>query len=124
MANILVVDDSRLSRIRMRDALAGAGHNVITANDGQEGLDTHAAHQPDCILLDLLMPGVNGQEFLQRLRASGSDTPVIISTADIQDSTRAIVEKLGISAFLNKPVKAFEYVEAVETVLKSREVFK
>lgn len=124
MANILVVDDSRLIRVRMWDALTEAGHNVHTANNGEEGLEAHAAHSPDCILLDLLMPVMDGPEFLKQLRNSGSITPVIIYTADIQDTMRRRVEALGISAFLNKPVKLAKYVEVVDSVLAGREVLQ
>ena len=117
MARILVIDDSRLSRTRMNDALTEAGHVVLEAVNGVQGLLAHSEHQPDCIFLDLLMPEMDGHEFLRQLRGGGSDTPVVVCTADIQDSSRAICEQLVISGFLNKPVKAHDLVASVKTAL-------
>lgn len=122
MARILVIDDSDLSRGSVYDTLVAVGHDVVTANDGQEGLEAYASHRPDCIVLDLLMPRMGGQNFLQQLRADGSDTPVIISTVNIQEATREHVEELGISAYLNKPMKRAECIELVASVLEGREV--
>ncbi len=84
VARILVIDDSRLSRMRMNDALTEAGHVIVEAENGVRRLAAHAEHQPDCIVLDLLMPEMDGHEFLRQLRNGGSETPVIVSTAEQQ----------------------------------------
>ncbi len=84
------------------------------------GLEAVAAHDPDCVLLDLLMPVLTGSEFLRRLRAGGSDLPVVVVTADIQSSTRALCEHLGVSGFLQKPVRGEEICRNVEGALKGK----
>src|SRR3954469_8157276 len=117
MAKILVVDDSKFSRSRAIEALRKAGHEVLEAPDGKVGLEAVAAHDPDCVLLDMLMPVLDGPEFLGRLRAGGSDLPVVVVTADIQSSTRAACESLGVSGFLQKPARGEDICRTVEGAL-------
>jgi len=104
MTTILVVDDSRPSRRLASDALIKVGFRVIEAVNGQDGLEMFAEHQPDCIVMDLLMPVMTGQEFLRRLRQQSVDVPVVVLSSDIQQTSKSECESLGISSFLNKPV--------------------
>jgi CheY-like chemotaxis protein len=117
MAKILVVDDSKFSRVRAAQVLRGAGHDVFEASDGAAGLEGVAAHDPDCVLLDMLMPVLDGLEFLTRLRAGGSRLPVIVLTADIQQSTRELCANLGVSGFLQKPALGEDICRSVEEAL-------
>ncbi len=117
MAKILVVDDSKFSRTRAAEALRRAGHEVGEAPDGQAGLAAIAAEPPDCVLLDMLMPVLDGPGFLERLRGSGSDLPVLVLTADIQSGTRRLCERLGVSGFLQKPAAGDEIARRVDEVL-------
>jgi CheY-like chemotaxis protein len=114
MATILVIDDSRFSRNAVKRALAGTGHNLIEAVDGQEGFASVQANQPDYIFTDLLMPVLDGVGFLEQLRGSGSEIPVVVVSADIQESSRVRCEQLGISGFFNKPFKSDELLDYVE----------
>jgi CheY-like chemotaxis protein len=79
-----------------------------------------AAHAPDCVLLDMLMPVLDGPAFLSRLRAGGSNLPVVVVTADIQASTREICENLGVSGFLQKPARGEDVCRSVEDALADR----
>jgi CheY-like chemotaxis protein len=117
MARILVVDDSKFSRNRAMEALRKAGHEVFEAQDGELGLEAIAVHAPDCVLLDMLMPVLAGPEFLDRLRSAGSQLPVVVMTADIQTSTRALCESAGVSAFLQKPIRGDEVCRAIDDAL-------
>ncbi len=117
MGKILVVDDSKFSRIRIIEPLRRAGHDVFEAPDGAVGLEMVATHGPDCVLLDMLMPVLDGREFLSRLRATGSHLPVVVVTADIQSSTREICESLGVSGFLQKPACGEDICRMVEQAL-------
>ncbi|MCH7688338.1 MAG: response regulator [Planctomycetes bacterium] len=117
MLKILVVEDSRLSRRIIVDALKDAGYDVMQATNGAEALESYHQDHPDCIVTDMLMPVMDGQEFLRRLRAIDADVPVIVLSADIQKSTRSFCEELGISAFLNKPVDSQELLDSVEAAL-------
>ena len=104
MAVILVIDDSSLARASVRKLLAPEGHEILEATSGEEGLEMISRHSPDCILLDILMPGVSGMDILSRLHSEGSRTPVIVVTADIQDSVREKCLELGAFTVINKPL--------------------
>ena len=119
MALVLIVDDSSFQRRMIRNILAGDGHETIEAGDGGAGIEMAAAHSPDCMLMDLLMPGVSGLEALETLHDQGNSIPVIILTSDIQDSVRQQCLDLGARVFLNKPPKAEELLGAIRTVLGS-----
>lgn len=121
MAKVLVIDDSQFSRNRTTATLKGGGHEVVEAANGEQGLAAVAAHTPDCVVLDMLMPVMDGPEFLRRLRAMGSTLPVVVLTADIQASSRAICEELGVSGFLNKPLRFEELHRCLEAIIPSRE---
>lgn len=122
MAKILVVDDSRLTRRLVCRALENAGHEVVQVANGEEGLKAFNAFTPDCVISDLLMPVMNGFDFAAALREIDPDVPVLVSTADIQDKSRARVEALGVVRMLHKPLKEAEIVEAVREALASQEV--
>lgn len=117
MAKILVIDDSKFSRKIAAVALRRGGHEVIEAEDGQEGLNAVETSDPDCVVCDLLMPHLDGIGFLERLRGGGSSLSVIIASADVQASSRVRCEELGISAFLNKPYQGADLARAVEQAL-------
>ena len=117
MANILLVDDSRLSRSMEKNALTSAGHDVTEAVNGSQGLELLAGGPFDLIVTDLLMPICDGMEMLRRLRATGDNTPALICSADIQESSRQTCQSIGINGYLNKPVKPAELLDAVEGIL-------
>ena len=121
MAKILVVDDSKFSRNRAIEALRRAGHEVFEASDGEVGLKMVATLAPDCVLLDMLMPVLDGPGFLSHLRAGGSDLPVVVVTADIQESTRELCENLGVSGFLQKPARGEDICRKVQDALIGRQ---
>jgi two-component system alkaline phosphatase synthesis response regulator PhoP len=80
---ILVVEDESVMLQTLRDNLVSNGFNVLQAKDGAEGLTVASAHHPDLILLDILMPGMDGLEMMQKLRAQdawGKKVPIIILT--------------------------------------------
>ena len=114
MARVLVIDDSKFSRNLAARALREAGHEVVEACNGELGLEAVRDHTPDCVVLDLLMPVLDGPGFLQRLRGDGSDLPVVVATADIQKSSREQCEELGVSGFVNKPARAEELCPSVD----------
>ena len=121
MANILVIDDSKFSRDRLIKPLVQNEHQIVEAANGEEGLLAVESHNLDLVVTDLLMPVVDGQEFLRRLRAGGSTLPVIVVSADVQSTSRTHCEELGISGFLNKPFSTDELLECVERVLLEKE---
>ena len=119
MTKILVVDDSLLSRNMAADVIQAAGYDVITANNGQKALDMFDDHQPDCVVTDLLMPVMSGQELIERLRDKSKEIPVFVVSSDIQESSKSQCEALGISGFLNKPVLGRELVACLNEALST-----
>ena len=81
MATILVVEDEGASRELYREVLTGEGHEVVTAENGQEALQALGTADIDLILLDMRMPGMHGLQVLTELRKREDETPVIICTA-------------------------------------------
>jgi len=106
MALILVVDDNVQSRQLYVSLLTPFGHQVIEAGDGKEGLEQARLRKPDLIISDILMPTMNGYEFVSTLRRSPSleSVPVIFSSATFLDrETRALGAACGVSLFISKP---------------------
>ncbi len=117
MAKIFVVEDSRFQRNRIREVLASEGHEIREAVNGLDALRQLEEWTPDCIISDLLMPEMDGLEFLEKLRSQGHVTPVIVHTADIQESVKAQCEALGASAFLQKPLNKNALLTALKDIL-------
>ncbi|MGE5658197.1 MAG: response regulator [Actinomycetota bacterium] len=102
MAVILIIEDAALTRRMLCKVFQGEGYTTLEAGSGSEGLEMIHRFQPDCIFLDLLMPGMNGQEVLKALQERGIKIPTIVLTADIQQSTREECLSLGALEVLNK----------------------
>ncbi|MEZ5400098.1 MAG: response regulator [Bryobacteraceae bacterium] len=117
MNPVLIVDDSMFIRNRMRQVLAGAGYLVEEASNGRAALDKIAGRERGCgfdgIVTDLVMPEMDGFSLLAALRDGGSRIPVLVMTADIQNTTRSRCEELGARYVLNKPVNADQLLETL-----------
>jgi chemotaxis protein CheC len=121
MALILTIDDSMYMRKKIMNALKKDGHEIVEAENGIKGLQMINSLKPDCILLDLIMPDMDGIKVLRALRENESDIPVIVVTADIQESVQKQCLDFGVNAFINKPPKEESLRNAVNKVLSSRE---
>ena len=123
MARILVVDDEPTVRALVRDVLEEEGHEVLLAEDGFAGLRMAESHRPDCVVLDVMMPGIDGHMVLQRLRAAdgGMDLPVVMLTAaaDDEQAWRAWTE--GVDYFLPKPFEPVELLRFLDHLFDARE---
>jgi CheY-like chemotaxis protein len=117
MSQILIIEDSLYQRAKTKHLLEAAGHQVLQAANGREGLLMAASGQPACILLDLIMPEMGGIEVLEELRRHGAHIPVIVVSADIQESTQRQCLELGAVAFVNKPPQPHELETAVTAAL-------
>lgn len=116
---ILVVDDARFGRNAVRRALASESFEIIEAENGLKALEQVEAGNPDYIFTDLLMPQMDGFDFIRELRKRGNQTRVCVVSADIQASSREIVQSLGITDFINKPFKADELLEVIHNALET-----
>jgi CheY-like chemotaxis protein len=120
MAKILVVDDSLFARMNICDTLKEAGHEALQAENGRAGLEKVLNERPDCILSDLLMPEMDGISFLSALRELGNAIPVIVLSADIQETKRKQCVALGTVGFLSKPPQKNEILEMVGKALSAQ----
>ena len=117
MALVLVVDDSRTSRAYCRAILSAAGHDVIEASDGEQALDRMADHPPDCVVLDLFMPGLSGLEVMEVLGGRSESTPIVVLTSSLDETERERCMRLGARAFVNKPVSCEDLTRAVRDAM-------
>jgi two-component system chemotaxis response regulator CheY len=121
MAKILVVDDSGMSRRTLRKILEPAGHQISEAADGIAALEHYFLDRPDLVMLDLTMTGMYGIDVLKKLREMDPKARVIVGSADIQSSTRSLVEEAGATAFINKPFTVEQVLNAVSRALAGDE---
>ncbi len=117
MAVILVTDDSGFQRTIITSILKNEGYDVIQAKNGREGLEMTGSQRPDLVILDILMPDMNGIEVLQEIRTNYPGIPVIMSTADIQKTTHEECMEKGAVAFLTKPINKAVLLDAVSKAL-------
>lgn len=117
MINVLTVDDSLMMRKFIAITLANEGYNISEAADGGEAIELVRSDPPDCMVLDLLMPEVDGMEVLETLQRDNVTIPVIVMTADIQDSTEKRCFDLGAFRVLNKPPNGKELCSAIRDAL-------
>jgi DNA-binding response OmpR family regulator len=118
MARILIIDDSWLIRQATLGILKRNGFDVLVAENGQTGIDTAKKENPDLIILDLLMPDIYGLDVLKEIRATGFKMPVIIMSADIQDTTQERCREANTTDFLQKPPKEEILIYKVNKALK------
>jgi FixJ family two-component response regulator len=111
---VAIVDDEDSVRRALERLLRSAGIDPAVFSSGENFLASLAGRRPDCVVLDLHMPGVTGFDVQARLRASGFQIPVIVITGHDSAESRERVQALGASAYLRKPVGAKVLLEAIE----------
>jgi len=117
MQTILVVDDEREIAQIARDYLQHAGFAVIAASDGSRALELARARQPDLVVLDLGLPGIDGLDVARTLRQE-SRVPIIMLTARVEESDRLLGLELGADDYVTKPFSPRELVARVRAVLR------
>jgi two-component system, OmpR family, response regulator MprA len=119
-ARILVVDDDAALRDAVRRALRLEGYDVDTADSGEAALDRLAATHADLVVLDILMPGLDGITVCRRLRAARDTTPVLMLTARDAVSDRVLGLDSGADDYLTKPFALEELLARVRALLRRR----
>jgi DNA-binding response OmpR family regulator len=114
---ILVVDDTRNVQVLLDDFLGSQGFEVISASDGREALDVFHEQHPDMILLDIMMPNMDGYQFISQLRKESS-VPVIMITAKQQEADLIRGFDLGADDYITKPFRMRELLVRMRAVLR------
>lgn len=119
MARILIVDDSPTETFKITEILNKNGHQVISAGGGEEGVAIAKKELPDLILMDVVMPGINGFQATRQITKNPSTAhiPVVIVTTKDQETDRMWGMRQGASSFLTKPLNEKALVQAVNTAL-------
>lgn len=119
MARILVVDDSPTETYKFREILEKHGHEVIEAANGADGVAVARAEQPNLVLMDVVMPGLNGFQATRQL-TKGEDTahiPIVIITTKDQETDRVWGKRQGAKDYLTKPVDEDVLMKTVDRML-------
>jgi len=118
----VIVDDDLGSASAAKALLEGRGHQVSIITDPREALEAIPADPPDCVLLDILMPGLDGLEVCARLRAipALSDMRVVMCTAKAFDSDRRRATEIGADAYIVKPIRKDSFLETVDRVMANQ----
>jgi two-component system, chemotaxis family, chemotaxis protein CheY len=114
MAKILICDDSQFMRNVIKDALNSSGHELIEAENGKQALETYTTEKPDLLLLDIIMPEMDGIEVLKQL---GEGAKVIVVSAVGQDKMVEEAKSLGALDYIVKPFEEGDILEKVGGVL-------
>jgi two-component system alkaline phosphatase synthesis response regulator PhoP len=117
-AKILIIEDEPGLVITLRDRLRKHGYLVLTARDGETGLGMALRESVDLILLDLMLPGQNGLSLCDKLRKTGSTTPILMLTARRQTRDKVAGLKAGGDDYLTKPFQMSELLARVEALLR------
>lgn len=122
MARILVVDDSQAQLYALSKILEDAGHEVVTAEDGHEGVQKAASERPDLILMDVVMPGISGFQATRKIARNPATAgiPVIFVTTKDQETDKIWGMRQGAAAYITKPVDKKELLSAINLALESK----
>jgi CheY-like chemotaxis protein len=116
---ILVVDDDRLNRMLLETLLKNDGYDVLCVDSGRAALQAIAASPPALVLLDLMMPGMDGFEVMRQMKCmqAARDIPVVLVTALENSGVRARLANAGAVEVINKPVDRWELAACMEKLL-------
>ena len=118
MARILVVEDNARLAYGLRNNLEIDGHAVEVAEDGRAGLEAALDGEPDLVVLDLMLPQMDGYRVLRSLRERGVDVPVLILTAKGEEADKVMGFRLGADDYVTKPFSVLELLGRVNAILR------
>jgi DNA-binding response OmpR family regulator len=116
--SILIIEDNETLALGLRTSLEVEGYNVCCVADGNEGLTWLDQHTPDLIVLDLMLPGMNGFELLRRYRGRGGAAAVLILSARDQEVDKVQGFRIGADDYVVKPVGVLELLARVEAIIR------
>ena len=119
MARVMIVDDSPTDTQHLRNILQKAGHTVIEVNSGADALARAKSDRPDCVVMDVVMPGVNGFQATRTLTRDPATAhiPIIVCSSKNQETDRVWALRQGAREYLVKPVKDSDLLSRIRGVL-------
>ncbi|HMA19576.1 MAG TPA: response regulator transcription factor [Gemmatimonadaceae bacterium] len=118
MTRVLVVEDNANLAFGLTRSLESEGYEVEAAEDGSKGFDLARNTNPDLVVLDLMLPGMDGYTILKKLRAEGKDVPVLILTARGEEADKVFGFRLGADDYVTKPFSLSELLARVQAILR------
>ena len=119
LKKILTVDDSRTMREMLRHTLSGAGFEVVTAEDGADGIEKLRESQPDVVITDINMPVMDGFEFIENVRRSEeyNRVPILVLTTESAPEKKQRAQSAGATGWIVKPFNPDQLVATIQKVL-------
>ncbi|MGK2962162.1 MAG: response regulator transcription factor [Gemmatimonadaceae bacterium] len=118
MTKVLVIEDNANLAFGLTRSLESEGYDVETSEDGTRGFELARTGNPDLIVLDLMLPGMDGYTILKKLRAEGKDMPVLILTARGEEADKVFGFRLGADDYVTKPFSLSELLARVQAILR------
>lgn len=119
MARVMIVDDSPTDALNLKNILQKAGHTVIEANNGSDAIPRIRSERPDCVVMDVVMPGINGFQATRTLSRDPvtANIPIIVCSSKNQETDRVWALRQGAREYLVKPVKESDLLGKIRAVL-------
>jgi DNA-binding response OmpR family regulator len=114
---LLVVDDNPDIVQMLKAYLSGEGFQVVTASNGQKALHVARDEKPDCIILDMMMPEMGGEDFI-RIYSAEADTPILVLTAKVEETDKVLGLELGADDYVTKPFSPRELAARVRALIR------
>ena len=124
MDTVLIVEDDRAIAMGLAKNLRFEGYAVLTAEDGERGLQLAVDRKPDCVVLDLMLPGISGYEILKSLRRARILVPILVLTARDQEVDKVMGLELGADDYMTKPFAVSELLARVKALLRRSRDFE
>jgi two-component system alkaline phosphatase synthesis response regulator PhoP len=121
MSKILIVEDEPDMVLGLKDNFEFEGYEVLTASDGQTGLERARAQKPDLVILDIMLPRLSGLEVCKTLRGEGFEAPIVMLTARGQEIDKVVGLELGADDYVTKPFSIRELLARVRAILRRSE---
>lgn len=118
MFNILVIDDDKNARYLMHEILEGAGYHVLSAENGAKAFDIMENNHIDLVIVDIMMPVINGYEFTSSIREFNKELPILMISAKQSSEDRKKGFKLGIDDYMSKPIDNEELLLHIKALLR------
>ena len=123
MPRVLIIEDDEAMAVALRDGFSYEGYDVRVASDGVEGLKLASEGQHDLVILDVMLPKMNGLDVCRKIRRNGTSVPIIMLTARGQEIDKVLGLKTGADDYVTKPFSFLELIARVEAVLRRSAAF-